>query len=154
MLIRLPRDNSCMACRKLSLRLAWILDGLRPLGMYGPPLLRKHKVGMSQVGAQVYTAFVGVNHSWPRWKALCPFPVTISGLKDFFRVRVSRAPSSTLRHLPSPADRARNHNLHILAKLQLHRPTRKADTVYSSRARPTPCAPTYSRLFVKIILCI
>src|SRR5882762_10567200 len=64
------------------------------------------------------------------------FPVTISVLKDFFRVRVSRAPrSQPLRHLPSPADRARNHILHIVAKLQLHRPTREADMVYSSRAR-------------------
>src|SRR5260370_22672839 len=84
-----------------------------------------------------------------------PFsPLLSQSRKTFSESEFRERRVQPLRHLPSPADRARNHNLHILAKLQLHRPTREADMVYSSRARPTPCAPTYSRLFVKIILCI
>ena len=62
--------------------------------------------------AQMYSAFVGVNHSWPGWNALRSFPITISVLRDYFRVRVLRAPGSTVVPSPhSPADLARNHVL-------------------------------------------
>jgi hypothetical protein len=48
------------------------VDGLT--GMYGPPLCRKRKMRVTGWSAQMYTAFVGVDHSWPGWNALRSFP--------------------------------------------------------------------------------
>ena len=60
----------------------------------------------------MYTAFVGVNHSWPGWNALRSFPISYSVSRDFFRLRVWRAPGSTV--VPShgsPADLTGNIQL-------------------------------------------
>jgi hypothetical protein len=48
--------------------------------MYGPPLRREQKVSVTGWSAQMYTAFVGVDHSWPGWNALRPFPIELVNL--------------------------------------------------------------------------
>jgi hypothetical protein len=47
----------------------------KTLGMYGPPLCRKRKMRVTGWSAQMYTAFVGVDHSWPGWNAMRSFPI-------------------------------------------------------------------------------
>ncbi len=47
----------------------------RVTGMYGPPLGRKAKSeDATSWSARMYTAFVGVDHSWPGWNALRSLP--------------------------------------------------------------------------------
>ena len=45
------------------------------IGMYGPPLRRKRNLkDATSWSAQMYTAFVGVDHSWPGWNTLRSLP--------------------------------------------------------------------------------
>src|SRR6267378_2636428 len=85
--------------------------------------------------AQMYTAFVGVNHSWPGWNALPLFPISNS---------VSRETSSgygfgerrvrPLCHLLIRQQTWQETIISVgIAKLQLHQPTPGADMVHSSR---------------------
>jgi hypothetical protein len=79
--------------------------------MYDPPPCRKRKVRATGWSAQMYTAFVGVDHSWPGWNALRSFPIQLV-LEDFFRIRVWRALGSTVVSSQcSTADLAGNHQL-------------------------------------------
>jgi hypothetical protein len=47
-----------------------LLDDHGHSGMHGPPPCRKRKVGVTGRSAQMYTAFDGVDYSWPGWNAL------------------------------------------------------------------------------------
>jgi hypothetical protein len=81
--------------------------------MYGPPLRRKRNVSMSQVGLRkcIRPLLEWITPGQDGMRCAL-FPISNSVLRDFFRVRVLRAPGSTVVPSPhSPADRAGNHDL-------------------------------------------
>src|SRR5713101_3009453 len=81
--------------------------------MYGPPLRRKRNVRTSQIGLRkcIRPLLEWITPGQDGMRCAL-FPTTISVLKDFFRVRVLRAPGSTVVPSPhSPADLAGNHDL-------------------------------------------
>src|SRR6266852_5537833 len=85
----------------------------RSHGMYGPPLRRKRNLRVSQVGLRkcIRPLLEWITPGQDGMRCAL-FPTTISVLKDFFRVRVLRAPGSTVVPSPhSPADLAGNHDL-------------------------------------------
>jgi hypothetical protein len=82
-------------------------------GMYGPPLRRKRKVRVSQVGLRKCIRpsleWITPGHDGMRCAL---FPISYSVSRDFFRVRVLRAPGSIVVPSPySPADLTGNHVL-------------------------------------------
>ena len=83
----------------------------RQTGMYGPPPCCKRKVKVTGWSAQMYAALVGAVAPGQDGMRCALFPISNAALKDFFRVRVFRAPGSTV--VPShcsPADLAGKYN--------------------------------------------
>ena len=81
--------------------------------MYGPPLRRKRNVRVSQIGLRkcIRPLLEWITPGQDGMRCAL-FPISYSVFRDFFRVRVLRAPGSTV--VPShgsPADLARNQDL-------------------------------------------
>src|SRR6266403_389866 len=114
--------------------------------MYGPPLCRKRKVMSQGWSAQMYTAFIGVNHSWPGWNALRSLPpLVIQSRETASGYGFGERRVRPLCHLLIRQQTWQETIISVgIAKLQLHQPTPGADMVHSSRARPTPYVPSYS----------
>src|SRR5882757_1016100 len=64
-----PTNCSCSTCRLTLIPGGW--SAIRNVWSAALPQAKSDVTGWS---AQMYTAFVGVNHSWPGWNALRSFP--------------------------------------------------------------------------------
>jgi hypothetical protein len=99
--------------------------------MYGPPPCRKRKVRVTGWSAQMYAAFVGAVALGQDGMRCALVPISNAALKGFFRLRVFRAPGSTV--VPShcsPADLAGKYKFVVVAGLGLW----KSHTRFPSQA--------------------
>src|SRR5271163_4318332 len=108
--------------------------------MYGPPPCCKRKVKVTGWSAQMYAAFVGAVAPGQDGMRCVLLPISLAVLKDFFRIRVFRAPGSTV--VPShcsPADLAGKYELVIVAGLRMWESHARFPSLAKARRHRVPC---------------
>src|SRR5260370_1320423 len=115
-------------------------------GMYGPPLRRKRNVGCHKlVCANVY-GLCWSESLLARMECAALFsPLVIQSLETSSGYGFKERRVRPLCHLLIRQQTWQEIMFSaVVARLQLHRPTREADMVHSWRARPSPCGLPYS----------
>src|SRR6185369_4787942 len=88
--IAYPRFNftGCRHSVEVTDRIHYLMSAI--IGMYGPPQNCKRKIKMTVWSAPMYSAFGGVQDSWPGWIPPALFFISVAALKASTDIRLRK----------------------------------------------------------------